>query len=97
MEIEILLVANGGKEEYILNLADKSFINGSYKTITEDEFFSLLNYFLSWNAESLTSDIIDGEEYFIKVTAFNEVKEYHGQGTYPANYVQFKSYLERLK
>ena len=37
------------------------------------------------------------EEYFIKVTAFNEVKEYHGQGTYPVDYVQFKSYLERLK
>lgn len=69
MKIEILLVANSSKEEYILNLTDKSFINGSYKTITKDEFFSLLNYFLSWNAESLASNTIDGEEYFIKVTA----------------------------
>ncbi len=92
-----MLVANGSKEEYISNLTDKSFINGSYKTIAEDDFFNIRNYFLSWNAESLASNTIDGEEYFIKVTAFNEVKEYHGKGTYPANYVQFKSYLERLK
>lgn len=97
MKIEILLVANGSKEEYILNLTDKSFIDGSYKTIAEDDFFNILNYFLSWKTESLASNTIDGEEYFIKVTAFNEVKEYHGQGTYPANYVQFKSYLEGLK
>jgi len=92
-KIEISLT--GLKEMYaIIDLNSKAItINNKSFLISEYEIDNLFRIIRLWNKEYINNQIIDSEEFNIKIYSNDKIDTIKGKGNYPNNYNEFKNWL----
>lgn len=97
ININILIIDSTYKRKYLIDVVNEQInINGKIKKMENKKILELLRFFSTWEEEYISSNVLDGEEYFIEVKSDNKIKEYHGKGKYPNNYLDFKFFLKEL-
>lgn len=72
------------------------FVNEQRKEITIDKINELFNIIKEWK-DSYYGGVLDAEKFSIKLISNNQiVKEYSGNGNYPNNYNEFKSWISDI-
>lgn len=70
--------------------------NGITKKLSKGTVFRLLKFFVSWENEYISPNVIDGEEFIIVVKSIEGEDVFRGKGAYPKNYGAFKSFIGAL-
>ena len=92
--IEIIINSAVKTDIYLFDIEDKScFVNKRKYKVTDEYIDNIKNTILYWKKEYGTSNIIDLEEFTVKVYANGKIDTYHGKGIYPDNYDYFKELL----
>lgn len=69
------------------------YINNKNYVIKKEAINQLLGILSGWKYEYGISNVVDAEEFIVKVSSDSQVTSYHGKGIYPNNYDVFRSIL----
>lgn len=72
------------------------YLNDKKYKISDEFLEKIKNIILPWKREYGSSNIIDDEEFTVKIVSNNEEIIYHGKGYYPFNYQELKDMLGEL-
>lgn len=67
--------------------------NSFYHITDQDKTNNIIRIIRSWPINSYSSNLIDGDEYLIKVVTKNSCTEYKGKGEYPKGYKVLKDII----
>ena len=68
-------------------------LNNKQKEITDEKINELLRIIRTWENSYQSNNIIDGEEFLIKINTDNKTEIIKGKGKYPENYNLLKSWI----
>lgn len=97
-EIDIT-IRNGcnNKHQLKIDVENKELFNFfGKKKIEQNQIEHLLEIISDWKHDYGKSQMIDVEEFFVKIIYEDKIEEYHGQGKYPLNYELFKEEIGNL-
>ncbi len=96
-EIEIM-IKNGCHITHRIQmiLEEKRWITNTKKVIEDEQIKRLQDIMLNWKKEYGKSNVIDAEEFQIRIISSNWIEEYHGCGNYPDNYQELKEIIGEL-
>ena len=72
------------------------YLNNKKYEVNDEFLEKIKNIILPWKREYGTSNIIDDEEFTVKIISNNEEIIYHGKGYYPFNYQELKDVIGEL-
>ena len=95
--IEIIINNVIKTDIYLFDVEEKvCYFNKRKYEVTDELINNIKNTILYWNKEYGNSNIIDLEEFKVKVYADGNIDTYHGKGIYPNNYGYFKKLLGEI-
>ena len=79
---------------YLFDVEKKScFFNEKKYKVTDKYIDDIKHTILYWKKEYGTSNVLDMEEFTVKVYSNEGIDTYHGKGIYPDNHDYFKELL----
>ncbi len=69
--------------------------NLTYK-LAEDKLYTFFNIIKLWKGNYYRSNVIDAEEFIIKIYVNDKIDIIKGKGEYPDNYSDFKDWINSL-
>lgn len=91
-----ITIGNNLKDEtsaIILPTKNICYINNNKYKISELYLNNLLQIIYLWKNEYGNDNIIDSEEFLIKIETKDNVETFHGKGIFPYNYQELKELL----
>lgn len=89
----IKIVVN--KRELMISVNNKKIICGNkIKEIDEEKIDELIRILRSWKKEINNTNVVDGDEYVVRIISGDLVDEYNDKLKYPDNYHEFKKWLD---
>ena len=67
---------------------------GKIKEIDEEKIDELIRILRSWKKEINNTNVVDGDEYVVRIFSGDLVDEYNDKLKYPDNYHEFKKWLD---
>ena len=67
--------------------------NKLYFINNKEKIINLIRIIRNWQQKYESSNVIDGEEFLIKIVCLKEAYVIHGKGSYPKNYLEFKNWI----
>ena len=89
----IKIVVN--ERELMISVNNKKMISGNkIKEIDEEKIDELIRILRSWKKEINNTNVVDGDEYVVRIISGDLVDEYNDKLKYPDNYHEFKKWLD---
>ena len=89
----IKIVVN--ERELMISVNNKKMICGNkINEIDEEKIDELIRILRSWKKEINNTNVVDGDEYVVRIISGDLVDEYNDKLKYPDNYHEFKKWLD---
>ena len=89
----IKIVVN--ERELMISVNNKKMICGNkIKEIDEEKIDELIRILRSWKKEINNTNVVDGDEYVVRIISGDLVDTYNDRLKYPDNYHEFKKWLD---
>ena len=89
----IKIVVN--KRELMISVRHHQMIcRNKIKEIDEEKIDELIRILRSWKKEINNTNVVDGDEYVVRIISGDLVDEYNDKLKYPDNYHEFKKWLD---